>query len=241
MIKLSPSIMCADFSCLGKEIEELEKAGVDLFHFDINDGHFVPTITMGHMVAADLRESTSLPFEVHLQVTEPERQIDNCADAGVDVVIIHVEACIDLFRTIGRIKNKGMKAGMALNPITPLSYLEYILSDLDVVLVMTIDTGLLGQAFIPQTLEKIKQVREMIDRRRLSVEIEVDGCINKSTIPKVVEGGANILVLGTSGLFGIKRDRSSVIRGIRELAEAAKNEVSRTKGRHFQGNKVCAE
>lgn len=227
MVKLSPSIMCADFSCLGKEIEELEKGGADLFHFDINDGHFVPTITMGHMVAAALRESTRLPFEVHLQVTEPQRQIDNCADAGIDIVIVHVEACIDLFRTIGRIKNSGMKAGIALNPITPLSYLEYVLNELDVVLVMTIDTGLLGQAFIPQTLEKVKQVKKMIGGKGLSVEIEVDGCINKVTIPKVVQAGADILVLGRSGLFGVRRDRSSVIREIREVAESAKSGVSK--------------
>lgn len=222
MIKLSPSVMCADFSYLGKEIKEMEREGADLFHFDITDGCFVPIITMGPMAISAIRKSTKLSFEIHLQIAEPERQIDNFAEAGADVIIVHVESGIDIFRTIGKIKDRGVKAGLALNPITPLSYLEYILDDLDVVLIMTVDTGLVGQSFVPQTLRKIGQVREMINRRRLPVEIEVDGCINKSTIPKVVKAGADILVLGTSGLFGVKKDKGTAMREIRELAEEIK-------------------
>lgn len=228
MIKLSPSIMCADFSCLGEEVGHLERQGADIFHFDINDGCFVPTITMGPTVVAALRDSTRLPFEVHLQITEPERHIGSFIEAGADIIIVHVEGCIDLFRTARTIKDKGLKVGVALNPITPLSYLKYILSDLDAILIMTVDAGLTGQAFVPQTLEKVREVREMVDQAGLSVEIEVDGSINKSTIPKVAKEGADILVLGSSGLFGVKKDRALVMREIRELAESARNEVRRS-------------
>lgn len=228
IIKISPSIMCADFCNLGKEIEELERGGADIFHFDINDGNFTPIITMGPMVVASLRKITRLPFEIHLQIKEPDRQIDNFIEAGANVIIIHVEESIDLFRIVKKIKKGGLKAGLALNPITPLSHLEYILSELDTILIMTVDAGLIGQQFISQTLKKIKQAREMIDRNGLSIEIEVDGCINKATIPDVIKAGANILTLGSSGLFGLDKDRASVLKEIRELSEGAKNEVSKT-------------
>lgn len=219
-IKLSPSIMCADFWNLGKEIEMLEAAGADLIHFDVNDGVFTPIITMGEVVLSALRGKTGLPFEVHLQISEPARHIDSFIDAGANIIIIHVEACIDLFRIVKKIKDRGVKAGLSLNPITPLSYLEYILDELDTVLIMTIDAGLLGQSFIPQTLEKIKNTRQMISKRGLSVDITVDGAINKLTIPNVVKAGANILALGSSsGLFGLNADKVSILNELRQLAE----------------------
>lgn len=218
MIKISPSIMCADFSYLAKEINELEQAGADLLHFDICDGHFVPIITMGPLVISSIRKITRLPIEAHLQISEPEKQIDYFIDAGADLIIIHIETCNAIFRTIGKIKAKGLKVGISLNPITPVSYLENIISEIDVVLIMTVDAGLVGQPFIYHSLNKIKQVREMIDSRNLKVEIEVDGCINYNTIPKVVKAGADILVLGTSGLFGIKGNRKSIFKEVRKIA-----------------------
>jgi ribulose-phosphate 3-epimerase len=212
--------MCADFWNLGKEIEMLEAAGADLIHFDVNDGVFTPIITMGEVVLSALRGKTGLPFEVHLQISEPARHIDSFIDAGANIIIIHVEACIDLFRIVKKIKDRGVKAGLSLNPITPLSYLEYILDDLDTVLIMTIDAGLLGQSFIPQTLEKIKNTRQMISKRGLSVDIAVDGAINRSTIPDVVKAGANVLALGSSsGLFGLNADRVLILNELRQLAE----------------------
>lgn len=219
MIKLSPSIMCADFSRLGEEIKELEKQGVDLLHFDINDGHFVPTITMGAMIVASLRKMSRLPFEVHLQITEPEKHLDDFIEAGADVIILHIETCLHFFRVIKKLKEKGLKVGIALNPITPLSYLEYLLNEIDTLLLMTVDAGVLGQPFIFQILEKISKAKKMIKSRKSNCEIEVDGGINKLTIPEVVEAGADILVLGSSGLFGIKEERESVIGEIRRMVE----------------------
>ncbi len=221
MVKLSPSVMCADFRCLEKEMEELERAGADLFHFDINDGNFVPSISMGPLVVASLREVTNVPFEVHLQTTEPEKYLDDLVEAGADVVIIHVESCLHFFRVVKKIKDAGLKAGIALNPITPLSCLEYILPDMDTLLLMTVDAGLLGQPFNPRILEKIRTAREMIESRKLNCEIEVDGCINKSTIPQVVKAGASILALGSSGLFGVEGKKELIMRDIRDTVEAA--------------------
>jgi len=222
MIKISPSIMCVNFSCLGKEIEELEQAGADLLHFDICDGHFVPIITMGPIVISSIRKVTRLPIEAHLQISEPEKQIDYLADAGTDLIIIHIETCNAIFRTIGKIKGKGLKVGISLNPITPVSYLENIISELDVVLIMAVDAGLVGQPFIYNSLRKIEQVRKMIDSSHLKVEIEVDGCINYNTIPKVVKAGADILVLGTSGLFGVNGNRKSILKEIRKIVRELK-------------------
>jgi len=220
MVKLSPSVMCADFRCLEKEMEELERAGADLFHFDINDGHFVPSISMGPLVVASLRKISNVPFEIHLQTTEPEKYLDSIIEAGADVVIVHVEACLHFFRVVKKIKDAGLKAGVALNPITPLSCLEHIIPDMDTLLLMTVDAGLLGQPFIPRILEKIRTAKKMIESRKLNCEIEVDGCINNLTIPKVVEAGATILALGSSGLFGVKEKKELTIREIRDMVDA---------------------
>lgn len=220
MVKLSPSVMCADFRCLEKEVQELERAGADLFHFDINDGHFVPSISMGPLVVASLREVSDVPFEIHLQTTDPEKYLDDLIGAGADVLIIHVESCLHFFRVVKKIKDAGLKAGVALNPITPLSCLEHIIPDMDTLLLMTVDAGLLGQPFIPRILEKIRSAKKMIESRKLNCEIEVDGCINKSTIPEVVKAGASILALGSSGLFSIEGKRESTMRDIRDMVDA---------------------
>lgn len=222
-VKISPSLMCADLSSLGKETERLVKEGADLFHFDICDGCFVPILTFGPMIIAALRKKTKIPFEIHLQTMEPEKKIDDFIKSGADIIIVHAESSPHLFRLIKKIKDGGAKAGIALNPATSLSSLEYILSDLDMVLIMTVDTGLLGQPFIPQILRKIKKAKEIIESKKLSVAIEVDGCINKFTIPKVVEAGADILVLGSSaGLFDPDRKKALGIKEIRGLIEVNK-------------------
>lgn len=223
-IKISPSIICADFSCLGDEIKELEKAGVDFFHFDINDGNFTPIITIGPMVVLSLRKRTETPFEIHLQINKPDSQIDNFIEAGANLIIVHIEGNIDIFRIIQKIKSRGVKTGIALNPITPVSYLEYVLKCIDVVLIMTVDAGLTGQKFIPQMLEKINQVKQIIDKQNLPCKIEIDGGINKTTIPDVLKAGADILILG-SGLFEIKGNRSTIIKEIRSLIKMVKNDI----------------
>lgn len=223
-IKISPSIICADFGCLRDEIKELENEEIDQFHFDINDGNFTPIITIGPIVISSLRKITKMPFEAHLQIHRPEKQIDNFIDAGANIIIIHIEGNIDLFRKIKVIKDKGIKVGVALNPITPLSYLDYIIKFVDVVLIMTVDAGLTGQEFNYQMLSKIKQVKKIIDDFKLSCEIEVDGGINKKTIPEVLKAGANILTIG-SGLFNVKESKSVVIKEIRELVKMVKNDV----------------
>lgn len=220
MIKLSPSILCANFSCLEKQIRELEKGGADFFHFDVGDGNFVPIITMGPMILASLKKITKIPFDIHLQIKEPQKQIDNFINAGADIIIVHIEECIDIFRIIKKIKEKGLKAGIALNPITPISNIGYIIEDLDYVLVMTVDTGLVGQSFIPQTLNKIEKIRRRIENEKLKTEIMVDGSINKNTIPKVVEAGANILVLGSSGLFNKNGNLTDKMKELRCIAES---------------------
>lgn len=218
--------MCADLSSLGKETERFGKGGADFFHFDICDGCFVPIITFGPMIVAALRQKTKIPFEMHLQTMEPEKKVADFIKAGADIIIVHAESSPHLFRLIKKIKDGGAKAGIALNPATPLSSLEYILSDLDMVLIMTVDTGLLGQSFIPQVLKKIKKAKEIIESKKLSVAIEVDGCINKFTIPKVVEAGADILVLGSSsGLFGLEGKKALGMKEIRGLIESIKGKA----------------
>lgn len=220
MIKISPSILCADFSNLRKEIVDLDECGIDYFHFDICDGNFVPIISMGTDLVASLRKITKTPFDIHLQVVEPQKHISSFINAGANLIIFHIESVIDHFRIIRNIKRRDIKAGLALNPTTPLSYLDYIIDELDVVLIMTIDTGLLGQEFINQMLRKIIELKKRIESNRLPVEIMVDGNINMGTIPRVIEAGADILVLGTSGLFGIDADKKAVIEEIKKVAES---------------------
>ena len=198
---IAPSILSADFSRLGEELAAVEKAGADWIHIDIMDGHFVPNLTIGPAVIASLRKITRLPFDVHLMITSPERFIDAFADAGADVITVHVEAASHLHRTINLIKSKGIKAGLSLNPSTPLSQAEEILDDLDLLLIMTVNPGFGGQKFIASMLPKIQKARRMIDAANASVILEVDGGITVENIKTVSAAGPDVFVAGAA-VFG---------------------------------------
>ena len=196
MAKIAPSILSADFSRLGDDIKKVEEY-VDMIHIDVMDGHFVPNITFGPPVVRSIRVLTKLPFDVHLMVTEPDNYIDAFIDAGANYVTVHAETAVHLHRTISMIKKKGAKAGVALNPATPLEVLENILGDVDMVLIMTVDPGFGGQQFIKSMLPKIRRLKEMIEKAKLDVEIEVDGGINSETARQAVAAGADIVVAGS--------------------------------------------
>ena len=198
MIKIAPSILSADFSKLGEEIKDVEKGGADYIHVDVMDGHFVPNITIGPLIVEAIRPITSLPLDVHLMIENPDNYIPTFAKAGADIITVHVEACPHLHRTIQLIKSHGIKAGVVLNPHTPVSVIEHVLEDIDMVLLMTVNPGFGGQKFIHSVLPKIKQVAEMVKERNLEVEIEVDGGVNAETARLCVEAGANVLVAGSA-------------------------------------------
>ncbi len=206
MIKIAPSILSADFSKLGEEIKDVEKGGADYIHVDVMDGHFVPNITIGPLIVEAIRPITSLPLDVHLMIENPDNYIPTFAKAGADIITVHVEACPHLHRTIQLIKSHGIKAGVVLNPHTPVSVIEHVLEDIDMVLLMTVNPGFGGQKFIHSVLPKIKQVAEMVKERNLEVEIEVDGGVNAETARLCVEAGANVLVAG-SAVYNQKRPR----------------------------------
>jgi len=197
-VKLAPSILSANFSCLGEQVAEATKAGADYIHIDVMDGHFVPNITIGAPVVASIRRWTNLPLDVHLMIEAPEHQISQFADAGADIITVHIEACPHIHRVVQRIKESGIKAGVALNPGTPIDALTEILSSLDLVLVMTVNPGFGGQAFIEDTLGKIVHLRTELDRKNLTAELEVDGGINAEIAPRVVKAGARVLVAGAA-------------------------------------------
>ena len=196
MVKIAPSILSADFSKLADEVRKVENY-VDMFHIDVMDGHFVPNITFGPPVVRSIRVVTKLPFDVHLMVTSPDNYIDQFIDAGANLLTVHAETAIHLNRTISSIRKKGAKVGVALNPSTPLSALDHVLQDVDMVLVMTVNPGFGGQSFIRSMLPKIKALREMIDKAKLDVEIEVDGGINGETARQAIAAGADVLVAGS--------------------------------------------
>jgi ribulose-phosphate 3-epimerase len=200
-IKIAPSILSADFARLGEQVSEAERAGADRIHIDVMDGHFVPNITIGPLVVRSLRRNTRLPLECHLMIAEPDRHLDAFVQAGADSILVHQEGGIHLHGTVQAIRKLGKKAGVVINPATPAGVLEEILPDVDLVLVMTVNPGFGGQQFISSTLPKIRRVREMIDRVRPAVELEVDGGIDARTAPLVVEAGAGVLVAG-SAIFG---------------------------------------
>ena len=216
---IAPSILSADFSRLGEEIEAVEKAGADVIHVDVMDGHFVPNITIGVPVVASVRKITDLPLDVHLMIQDADRYIDDFARAGADWITVHVEACPHLHRTIDRIKELGKKAGAVLNPATPLVTLEEILGDVDLVMLMSVNPGFGGQSFIRSSLNKIKTLKNMIEERDLEVGIEVDGGISPATIEKVAGAGANLFVAG-SAIFG-QQDYSQVIHQMNDICRSA--------------------
>jgi len=197
-IKISPSILSADFGKLGVEISELEKAGADLIHVDVMDGHFVPNITIGPEVIKDLKKHTSLPFDVHLMITSVHKHIKTFAEAGADIITIHPESTDNLIETINEIKKFGKKAGVSLNPKTTIEKVLPVLSLIDLVLIMSVNPGFGGQKFIKETLEKVKLLRKEIDQKKLSVEIEIDGGINFDNAKIAKKAGVDILVSGTT-------------------------------------------
>jgi ribulose-phosphate 3-epimerase len=200
-VKISTSIMCADFLHLGEAVKELEAAGADYLHFDIMDGHFVPNFTMGPDILKSIRGETDIPFDTHLMVYEPERYIETFIQAGGDLVVIHVEACRHLHRTINLIKENGARAGVAVNPATPLSTLDYLLDEVYMVLVMAVDPGFAGQSMIPSAIGKIGQLKQKITQSGLDVKIQVDGNVSFQNAPRMVLAGADILVAGSSSVF----------------------------------------
>jgi len=202
-ILIAPSLLSADFSKLAQEVKAVEKAGADLLHLDVMDGLFVPNLTFGPLVISSIRPHSNLIFDVHLMIESPERYIKDFADSGADWISIHAEATNHLHRAIWKIKELDKKAGVALNPHTPLEIIKYVLEDLDYVLIMTVNPGFGGQKFIKNCLSKIKELKELIEKRRLNTLIEVDGGINAETAPEVIKAGAKILVAG-SAIFGEK-------------------------------------
>ena len=197
-VKLAPSILSADFGRLGEQVAEATKAGADYIHIDVMDGHFVPQITVGAPVVAAIRKWTNLPLDVHLMIEAPESQINQFVDAGADIITVHIEACSHIHRVVQTIKEAGVRAGVSLNPGTPIDLLMEVLPSLDLVLVMTVNPGFGGQVFIEAMLDKVARLRTELDRKSLATELEVDGGINAEVAPKVVRTGARVLVAGAA-------------------------------------------
>jgi ribulose-phosphate 3-epimerase len=198
MVKISPSILAADFSALGEDVKKLEKYGADFIHIDVMDGNFVPNISLGIPVIKSIRKHTELPFDVHLMIENPGRYIDDFIAAGADILTVHYEADRHIDRTISYIKSKGVKAAIALNPGTSVSAIKDLITKLDMVLIMTVNPGFGGQSFIPYTMDKVRELREMADVLNPELLIQVDGGIDKTNIKSIVQCGANVLVAGSS-------------------------------------------
>ncbi len=196
MVKIAPSILSADFSILGEEVKAIDKAGCDYIHIDVMDAHFVPNLTIGPCVVKSIRKCSSKPFDVHLMMTNPDEFLDDFANAGSDIITVHAEVGYHLDRTLQKIKNLGKKAGVSLNPSTPLNILEYILDKIDLVLIMSVNPGFGGQKFIYEQIKKITQLKQMIENR--PIEIEVDGGVTKDTAPLCISAGADVLVAGSA-------------------------------------------
>jgi len=214
-IKIAPSILSADFARLGEQVAEATKAGADLIHVDVMDGHFVPQITFGALVVSAIRKYTNLPLDVHLMIESPENQIAQFAKAGANIITVHQEPCAHLNRVIQLIKDTGVKAGISINPATSLSALDEILPEVDLVLIMSVNPGFGGQTFIEGTLDKIARLRAEIDRRKLNIELEVDGGINVKTAPRVVKSGATALVAGAA-IFSSGESIEAAIKKLRQ-------------------------
>ncbi|NRA35896.1 MAG: ribulose-phosphate 3-epimerase [Polyangiaceae bacterium] len=216
MLRIAPSILSADMGNLTAEIADAEAAGVDWIHLDVMDGHFVPNITFGPMVVKVARAATKLPLDVHLMIEEPERYVEDFANAGADIISIHAEAVTHLQRGLVQIRELGKKAGVVLNPHTPEDVLRYVMDRVDLILVMSVNPGFGGQAFIPDVLPKLRALRRMIDQSGYDIELEVDGGVSPKTVRAVVEAGASVVVAG-SAVYG-QKDRAVAVRALREAA-----------------------
>jgi ribulose-phosphate 3-epimerase len=216
LIKIAPSILSADFAKLGDEIVRIDKAGADLVHIDVMDGHFVPNITIGPPIIKALRKVTKLPFDVHLMIEDADKYIDNFVDAGADIITVHAEASPHLHQTLHKIKKRGIKAAVSLNPATSIHTIEWILNEVDMVLVMSVNPGFGGQKYIEATTQKIKKLREILVARGIEIDIEVDGGINLSNIYEITRAGANMIVSGST-IFN-SQDTTKIIKELREKA-----------------------
>lgn len=215
MTKIAPSILSADFLKLGEEIQAAEAAGADMLHIDIMDGHFVPNITIGPFIVESIRKITSLPLDVHLMIEEPDKYLRDFIKAGADYLTVHYEASVHLHRTVQRIKESGVKAGVSLNPATPVWNLEHILPYTDIALLMSVNPGFGGQEFIPEVIEKIKILKKLLREKGLSTLIEVDGGVKLENAPEIISAGADILVMGSA--FFNSKNYGTVIKQFREI------------------------
>jgi ribulose-phosphate 3-epimerase len=217
MIKLAPSILSADFARLLEDVKKVEEAGCEYLHIDVMDGHFVPNITLGPNIVKSLRKDVNMVFDAHLMIENPDMYIKDFAEAGCDIIVVHQEACKHLHRTIQNIKSYNIKAGVALNPATPIETIKHILKDVDMVLIMTVNPGFGGQSFIDSMIDKIRELKAIVDEQSLNIDIQVDGGIKPSNVADVVNAGANVIVAG-SAIFNSSDIKETVI----EFRENAK-------------------
>ncbi|MBR4707767.1 MAG: ribulose-phosphate 3-epimerase [Pseudobutyrivibrio sp.] len=213
---LAPSILSADFGILKEQLELIDEAGAEYVHFDVMDGVFVPSISFGLPVLKSIRKYTNRLFDAHLMIVDPEKYVKDFAEAGADIITVHAEACKHLDATIDLIKSCGKKAGVAINPATPLTEIVHVLEKVDMVLIMTVNPGFGGQALIPYTLDKVKELKAIVDEKKLSLDIEVDGGINKNTIDAALAAGANVIVAGSAVFNGdVKANASELLEKMR--------------------------
>ncbi len=233
-LRIAPSILSADFSRLGEEVKAVDRAGADWIHVDVMDGSFVPNITIGQPVVCALKKVTKKPLDVHLMIDNPERHIETFAEAGADIITVHIEACTHLHRTLQQIRSLGKKAGVSLNPHTPDEHVRYILKEVDLVLVMSVNPGFGGQKFIPSALEKLTAIRKTIDETGRAIDLEIDGGVNPKTVRDIVKSGADVLVAG-SAIFKTKSYKKAIdalrVDGVKPRARNKREPTSRQRGK----------